>query len=241
MNQCIQVAEHLSIPSTAIKRKTISAQDDHVAKRRALSDQPEQTISASSNTTQYHPAASSPSHVAILPRPANGFHTSLASQPQVTAPRKRGRPSRADKAKRDLRPNLPPQLAPKPPQSPVQGMPRAILPAANVAIDSRRLTPPAAYSASPGPHQGISGKKRMQPSPGERSRPASNKPGYLLQDVSDKKMQRVLVDGALDDMSKEERQLQRPEPVLLEPGSRRTSLPQNPLEGSPAALPSVSR
>ena len=99
-----------------------------------------------SGSTSLHrnaPVAISPAPIQIAPRPSNGHRPSPhPSPPPLTpAPKKRGRPSRADKAKRDLRPLLPQHLAPRPSEHPAGAHePRVILPAPAM---------PERYSRSP--------------------------------------------------------------------------------------------
>ncbi|KAG5980487.1 hypothetical protein E4U55_003986 [Claviceps digitariae] len=73
------------------------------------------------------PSTSTP--IAILPRPTTGHDRSLVSvlPPGHNRPKKRGRPSRADRARSNLCPNLPPHLVPR---SPSRNGYRPILPAA---------------------------------------------------------------------------------------------------------------
>ena len=83
--------------------------------------------------------------VTILPRPANGFDPAPNPSPPVPAAapaKKRGRPSRADKARRDLRPLLPQHLAPRPPDHPSALFDvRPILPAPQSAHQRRSHSP----------------------------------------------------------------------------------------------------
>lgn len=105
----------------------------------------------------------------IAPRPTNGTAegrgrdqpaVGLAGSPKPA--KKRGRPSRADMAKRELRPNLPQYIAPRPPHQ----MPgyQAILPATSrpqevVQTASPAVTPVTAQSP---PSDGAREKKRRR-------------------------------------------------------------------------------
>lgn len=116
MNQCIQMAEQLSLPSCSTKRKSLGTQDERAPKRQSLPDQRGHGSAIPFNSVHCQTSGPArPTNVAILPRPDTGVQRA-SSQPPAAVPKKRGRPSRADKARRNLRPNLPPHLAPKPPQ-----------------------------------------------------------------------------------------------------------------------------
>ena len=107
MNQCIHAAEQLGIPSsTSLKRRSSSDHTEHTLKRSATAERPEYSLHASyAPSYQAQPPAAP--HVAILPRPASSDHRDPRTPGKVELPKKRGRPSRADKAKRDLQPLLP--------------------------------------------------------------------------------------------------------------------------------------
>lgn len=107
MSQCIQATEQMAIPSAAIKRRLSNEYSEQIPKRVATSERPEYALHTQYPNYQYLPPPAA-SHVNILPRPLNGDHREPRSPaPKPDGPRKRGRPSRADKAKRDLHPLLP--------------------------------------------------------------------------------------------------------------------------------------
>lgn len=153
----------MSIPVPTIKRKSWDADyEERPTKRMAYPDPAERVTHA----TEQRPVTPMPSAVTMpttgtLRRASNG-HIPPSPQPRTAAstpastsepPKKRGRPSRADKAKRDLRPLLPqppPQAPPRPMSSHAQSPPGfrpllpAFLPSMNTAAP-RSLTPPGAY------------------------------------------------------------------------------------------------
>lgn len=159
MNQCVEAIERMSLPVPSLKRKSWSNdQDDRPAKRRANHEHGEHIPRATDTNSNAPmlPGAAPP--VSILSRPSTGYSISpkLPSAPEL--PKKRGRPSRADKAKRDLRP-----LLPQPPdsravfktQNPLT--PRPTLPALAPALYdplSRLVTHPDVYT--PVAHSGVS-------------------------------------------------------------------------------------
>lgn len=104
MKQCMQVIEQMGGESPIPKGTFTSSKDEIVPKWYDLSVTGDV---AGSNVHKRTPPSSN-SAVAILPR------VDTPAQPPPTAqPKKRGRPSRADIAKRHLHPNLPPRLAPR--------------------------------------------------------------------------------------------------------------------------------
>lgn len=157
MHQCVEAIERMSIPIPSLKRKSWEEDyEERPAKRMSYPEHQEQVHHAA----EQRPNTPLPSGPAMpttgFRRPSNGH---IQSPQQRTAalepPKKRGRPSRADKAKRDLRPLLPqppaaahprpmsanaqsPAAAPRPLQS-------AFLPALKMATH-RSLTPPGAYA-----------------------------------------------------------------------------------------------
>lgn len=109
MSQCIQATEQMAIPSASIKRRLSNEYTEQTSKRLATSERPEYALHTHYPAYQPlpPPTATGP-HVNILPRPMNGDRREPRSPaPKVDMPKKRGRPSRADKAKRDLHPLLP--------------------------------------------------------------------------------------------------------------------------------------
>ncbi|TWU72592.1 hypothetical protein ED733_003067 [Metarhizium rileyi] len=110
MNQCMQVVEQMGGPAS--KRPSTSSQDAPALK---AANSGVASDMATFSAVHLLPSASNVP-VPILPRPSNVLDQAqvdtLPTQ-STTQPKKRGRPSRADKAKKDLRPNLPPHLAPR--------------------------------------------------------------------------------------------------------------------------------
>lgn len=103
----MQATEHMAIPSASMKRRLSNEYTEQTSKRPAMFERPEYALHPQYPSYQPspHPAGS---HVNILPRPLNGDHREPRSPaPRSDVPKKRGRPSRADKAKRDLHPLLP--------------------------------------------------------------------------------------------------------------------------------------
>lgn len=153
MNQCIEAADRMSIPMS-LKRK--SWDDDHVerpAKRVAGQEYAEQMRRHSMENASKPPVSSGLAMpVNILPRPSNGY-SSISPQrpPAPELPKKRGRPSRADKAKRDLRPLLPQPAVSHPvfmgqsPDAPRSLPPRTLPPLSTTATE-RAITPPEMYT-----------------------------------------------------------------------------------------------
>lgn len=235
MNQCMQMAEYLSIPSASLKRKPSNEHIDHGSKRRAMSDYLAQPPAPTDSFEHQAALPTAPPPVAILPRPPNGSAESPPSQPPAAAaavPKKRGRPSRADKAKRDLRPLLPQHLAPRPPpQALGPNTPRPILPAVSPGLDQRPITPPTAYSASSA-SDGLRGRKRVRPSSADEQRPSSR--GLSIKADPTIAAQRSLT----EDFPRE--RLPRPHgPVPLEPDPRVGVRQQAPPEGLPTTLPAL--
>lgn len=135
-------------------------------------------------------------HVPILPRPAmNGARMSPrpSPPPPTTAPKKRGRPSRADRAK-DLRPQLPQHLAPRPSESGGDTSDRRpILPAPNTSHENTPYSPIHSHRNSAG--SSSSSRSLLQSTDVGRSVSNVTRPYPARADQS---MQRVLSDGALD-------------------------------------------
>ncbi|OAQ68099.1 hypothetical protein VFPPC_13619 [Pochonia chlamydosporia 170] len=113
MNQCMKVIESMGGPTSSPKRPSTSSQGELGSRGTNSSVAGDTTGSSAQHLSP--PMVNVP--VAILPRPANrpdhGPVATPPTPPSATRPKKRGRPSRADKAKRDLRPNLPPRIAPR--------------------------------------------------------------------------------------------------------------------------------
>lgn len=175
MNQCMQFAEHISIATTPLKRRP-SDDFDHPSKRLAFSDLPEQARPTSSPGILQ--PATAPPQAPTFSMQARSLNGALESPPQHPAPppvKKRGRPSRADKAKRDLRPLLPQHLAPRPPPGAISQVmspnaPRPILPAITsppalhgMPVEPRSWSPPTTSKAPSGVDGESSDKKRDNP------------------------------------------------------------------------------
>lgn len=107
----MQATDQMAIPSASIKRRLSNEYTDQSSKRLAMSERPEYALHPHYSTYQpLPPPTAIASHANILPRPMNGDHSlrePRSPAPKVEIPKKRGRPSRADKAKRDLHPLLP--------------------------------------------------------------------------------------------------------------------------------------
>lgn len=147
MKQCMQVVEQMGGQSPIPKRTSTSSQGEFAPKGTDFSVAGD----AAGSNTRKRSSPTSKTPIAILPRPPNGPDQRLVATPhspsQPAQPKKRGRPSRADKAKRDLRPNLPPHLAPR-----VQhgfGH-RAILPAAPRSANHVALPQASIFSTGDG-------------------------------------------------------------------------------------------
>ncbi|KND92325.1 hypothetical protein TOPH_03121 [Tolypocladium ophioglossoides CBS 100239] len=150
MNQCIQVAEYISNLPTARKRQSTSSQGEppssHVG---GATECPDQHLPSASPATKTTSPPKLKQLARIAPRPTNGTvedhgqGQTLSSPPARPQPsRKRGRPSKADMAKRDLKPILPKYIAPRPPhQMPGYQM---ILPATSRPQDSPQAASPSA-------------------------------------------------------------------------------------------------
>lgn len=105
----MQATEQMAISSASIKRRLSNEYTEQNTKRLATSERPEYALHTHYPAYQPSPlpTATAP-HINILPRPTNGDCREPRSPvSKIDLPRKRGRPSRADKAKRDLHPLLP--------------------------------------------------------------------------------------------------------------------------------------
>ncbi|KAH7143931.1 hypothetical protein EDB81DRAFT_884526 [Dactylonectria macrodidyma] len=164
MDQCVQAADQLGFKHhhAWLKRRMSGDQSEPAAKRIALPGNTEQPAAMFAGVP-----STAPTHVAILPRPANNtaeIPSTISPQaPPPTAPKKKGRPARADKAR--FRPILPQHIAPAPrpveqsQHSPLSqhsyqnqeqnsapvAPPRTILPSGTPGQDSTS-TPPNNYS-----------------------------------------------------------------------------------------------
>lgn len=111
MSQCIQIVEHMTDAPPRPKRPAAGSSGQY-----NQTQQLEHTSGDVISPRLHNPSSSSTLiPIAILPRPSRAHDQSCASAllPGDNERRKRGRPSRADKAKRNLYPNLPPHLAPR--------------------------------------------------------------------------------------------------------------------------------
>lgn len=159
MYQCVEAIERMSIPVPSLKRKWDEENEERPTKRISYQEQPEHTH----HTTEQRPNTPLTSGLSVpmtgMYRPTNGHIPSPQQRtPASEPPKKRGRPSRADRAKKDLRPLLPqpPASAPAPPpprpmsshaQSPagLRPLQPALLPALKMNTP-RSITPPGAYA-----------------------------------------------------------------------------------------------
>lgn len=170
MHQCMEAASQMSIATPSLKRKPWEdISFEHQAKRAATSERHEPVYHSVEHVAP--PPASLSPHITILPRPtsANPMHQQQTFLQE--GPKKRGRPSRADKAKRDLRPILPqpPPVLPPSSNGALIGppLPRPTLPSLLSASpsESRPMTPPEAYI--PAARSSNSPRKRLGASPAE--------------------------------------------------------------------------
>ncbi|KAG5927045.1 hypothetical protein E4U42_002664 [Claviceps africana] len=148
LSQCIKVVEQMADAPPELQMlaaghlganhgcERLEHTSEDVSDRRDSKSSPPSTSSTSSTSIP----------VAILPRPTTGHDQSLVPTfpPGHSRPRKRGRPSRADRARGQLYPNLPPHLCSR--SLPTAGY-RPILPAAplengDAIRPSPRLLPP---------------------------------------------------------------------------------------------------
>lgn len=167
LSQCMQATENMAIPSASMKRRLSNEYTEQTTKRLATTERPEYALHTHYPAYQPLPPPTAP-HVNILPRPMNGdIREPRSPAPKADVPKKRGRPSRADKAKRDLHPLLPrpsmdqtsPVLqSPHPVASPASQnglVPLApktdrlpsIVPGPRPSSATRPITPPEAYNA----------------------------------------------------------------------------------------------
>ncbi|QPH12628.1 hypothetical protein C2857_004880 [Epichloe festucae Fl1] len=125
LSQCIQIVDHMKDSPSQSKRLSTGSSGEY---SRGLQFEHVSGDLVSPRLHQVSPS-STLTPIAILPRPStdNGQSCVSAARPAHNQNKKRGRPSRADKAKRNLNPKLPPHLAPRPEQGTGH---RPILPAA---------------------------------------------------------------------------------------------------------------
>lgn len=140
MNQCMQAAEQMAIPSPSLKRRSSNDHTEHTLKRLATMDRPEYSS----------PASRQANWPAILPRPTNGDYREPLPPPKVEPKKKRGpgRPRREDRilpTPQPLLPRLPAMQSSYAPHS-SQFSPAPEGPASHQAQNS--LAPPAAKRAA---------------------------------------------------------------------------------------------
>ncbi|KAK2589601.1 hypothetical protein QQS21_012718 [Conoideocrella luteorostrata] len=161
MNQCIQVVDQMKAQYPLSKRPSTGSQG-------GLSPNGHRGSVAGDATSPCMQNLSSPSSLtstsAIPPRSTSGadqgYGAGAVSLPQQEQPKKRGRPSRADKAKKDLRPMLPPRLAPRP--QPVAAQ-RPLLPATSRSNgNSAQSLVHIAPNNLPAADEGMRDRKRMR-------------------------------------------------------------------------------
>ncbi|KAG6005465.1 hypothetical protein E4U21_007934 [Claviceps maximensis] len=111
LSQCIKVVEQMK--NAPLEPRVLSA-GHSVGSSRCQQLQHTSEDGADARANRSSPSSTS-TPMAIVPRPATGQGESLvsASSSEHNRPRKRGRPSRADRARINLFPNLPPHLAPR--------------------------------------------------------------------------------------------------------------------------------
>lgn len=166
----MKVADHLTAQASQAKRKRSSdgVMDGNV-KRPSLSGG-----YASANNSTYHGSSSMSTSgpVNIAPRPPNGHgHSPVPSPPPISVPtvKKRGRPSRADKAKRDLRPLLPQHIVPRPSDQGLGGLGRQPILPAPASVQEHYSRSPVATPRTP-LTSGLPSKRALPPHP-DMSRP----------------------------------------------------------------------
>jgi hypothetical protein len=216
MAQCMKVADHLTAQASQAKRKRSSeGVMDGSTKRPSLPGG-----YASANNSSYHASNSmnTSGPVNIAPRPPNGHRPSpVPSPPPISVPavKKRGRPSRADKAKRDLRPLLPQHIVPRPSDQSLGGLGRQPILPTPVSVQEHYSRSPVATPRTP-LTSGLPPKRALPPH-SDMSRP------------------RVLSDGAVDHMESTRAYLGSELPPI-EPRLRAGISRQSPPDNSPTML-----
>jgi hypothetical protein len=161
-NQCKLAFDEIT-NDLAVKRRRTSEQSDEHPRKKLVSSHSDAVVNKISAPEPQSRRPSSSSLVSIAPRPPNGLPESPPNQgPTVSSPaprapsppqaKKRGRPSRADKAKKDLRPQLPPVIAPRPPNFPGQSTSQVASPAGQMTYGTHHpgLLPPIRITTSSG-------------------------------------------------------------------------------------------
>jgi hypothetical protein len=179
--------------------------------------------------------------VNIAPRPPNGHRPSpVPSPPPISVPavKKRGRPSRADKAKRDLRPLLPQHIVPRPSDQSLGGLGRQTILPAPVSVQEHYSRSPVATPRTP-LTSGLPPKRALPPH-SDMSRPVCTlrpviSPFTVDESKADAQGQRVLSDGAVDHMESTRAYLGSELPPI-EPRLRAGISRQSPPDNSPTML-----
>lgn len=145
MKQCLQLLNQLGVPASLRYSPPLASSTS----RDMTQSSPRRSLTSKTPSPPKRPALAY-----IAPRPSNGAlegpgfdqrDTSLGETRK--APKKRGRPSKADMAKRDLKPMLPQLIAPRPPTQLAPSF-QPILPATGRAQEAGRSISPAATSYS---------------------------------------------------------------------------------------------
>lgn len=118
MSQCMQFFKQISMHSGAWNGLSTSRHGQPASSRTGPA-----AVSLERNAPPVSPITKTPmskQFAPIAPRPGNGKvergrRVSSLAESQKPPPKKRGRPSKADMAKRDLKPILPKPIAPRPP------------------------------------------------------------------------------------------------------------------------------
>lgn len=145
MKQCLQLLNQLGVPASLRYSPPLASGNP----RDMTQSSPRRSLTSKTPSPPKRPPLAY-----IAPRPSNGAlegpgfdqrDTSLGETRK--APKKRGRPSKADMAKRDLKPMLPQLIAPRPPTQLAPSF-QPILPATGRAQEAGRSISPAATSYS---------------------------------------------------------------------------------------------
>ncbi|CAM1502980.1 Fc.00g077560.m01.CDS01 [Cosmosporella sp. VM-42] len=239
LNQCLQVAQYMGIPPSSHKRKSSNDHSEQSTKRSAFPEQREpSTASAALSPTPSAAAAQR----ALLPRPVppNGVND-LTSQPQTQPPtppqqpRKRGRPSRMERAKK-LRPPVLPQIAPRPEQGLAPTAPQPTQPTAPYTSSSGALEPTTSYSTSSGqaePRRNVQ-TGRFQRDDGDP--PVVDRPRQTAPELSHISTPRVMPEGTPGHFETG-RSFTTPNLAPLEPEPRARASSRGSQEPFPATLP----
>ncbi|KAG7147908.1 hypothetical protein HYQ46_003233 [Verticillium longisporum] len=241
VNQCLEAADAMfqtTVERPNLKRKSMGELQEVPFKRRVLpaslghSTQPSTLTPAAQLPAQsllnQSSLSGSAQHVNIRPRPPRTGPPAPGETQLVPAAKRRGRPSRADKAK-SLRPVLP-QLAPRtepPPLAPhVPGSSTSSMSGVAVYPHDHAQSPAASrksFSASPGPQTSPKlGRKRGRPSNADKVNKATGE-----------------VEGALESYNRTPRLAPRETGVTSSHGTQQASRRQP--DSPPISGPSPSR